>query len=198
MKATNNSNNNNITFCGLVSGYQGAGNTATPDNAAQAVAEALHTLSVETEVNPAVCVYHTDWGCPVGGEPVGAFILDAPADDTLKICEDLRVALKQSTLTVCLPEKGAKTVGFTAQVEGDLREMGAKWQVAAAAKMAATGTYVSCGIAAEAEGCLTISAEANPQFTPDLQVWKGVVEEICAEIGAEPTFKEGGFNYLHD
>lgn len=196
MTQTKNSNNNNI-FCGLVAGYQGAGNTATPENAAQAVAEALSSLGVQTEVQPAVCVYHTDWGCPQGGEPVGAFILDAPAEETLKICEDLRVTLKQSTLTVCLPEKGAKTLGFTAQVNGDLREVGAKWQAAAAAKMAATGTYVSCGIA-ETEGRLIISAEANPQFTPDLMVWKEIVEAICAEIGAEPTFKEVGFNYLHD
>ena len=81
MKKTNNSN---IIFCGLIAGYQGQGNTATPENAAQAVAEALHTLGVETEVKPAVCVYHTDWGCPVGGEPVGAFVLDAPAEETLE------------------------------------------------------------------------------------------------------------------
>ena len=190
-------NNSNIIFCGLVAGYQGAGNTATPENAAQAVSKALNALGVETEVQPAVCVYHTDWGCPIGGEPVGAFILDASADETLNICEDLRVALKQSTLTVCLPEKGAKTVGFTAQVDGNLREVGAKWQEIAAAKMAATGTYVSCGIA-ESEGRLIISAEANPQFTPDLQVWKEIVKEICTEIGTEPIFKEVGFNYLHD
>lgn len=195
MTQTNNSNN---IFCGLVSGYQGPGNTATPENAAQAVAEALSSLGVQTEVQPAVCVYHTDWGCPTGGEPVGAFILDAPAEETLKICEDLRVTLKQSTLTVCLPEKGAKTLGFTAQVDGDLREVGAKWQEVAAAEMAATGTYVSCGIAAKSEGRLIISAEANPQFTPDIEVWRKIVEKICAEIGAEPTFKEVGFNYLHD
>ena len=194
---TTNRQSNNI-FCGLISGYQGEGNTATPENAAKAVAEALSSLGVQTEVQPAVCVYHTDWGCPTGGEPVGAFELNAPAEETLKICEDLRVTLKQSTLTVCLPEKGAKTLGFTAQVQGDLREVGAKWQEAAAAKMAATGTYVSCGIAKGGDA-LIISAEANPQFTPDLQVWKEVVEEICAEVGAEePTFKEVGFNYLHD
>lgn len=189
--------NSNIVFCGLISGYQGAGNTATPENAAQAVSNALHTLGVETEVKPAVCVYHTDWGCPTGGEPVGAFILDTPTEKTLKICEDLRVTLKQSTLTVCLPDKGAKTLGFTAQVDGDLKAVGAKWQAAAAAKMATTGTYVSCGIA-KSEGRLIISAEANPQFTPDLMVWKEIVEAICTEIGAEPTFKEVGFNYLHD
>lgn len=187
----------NVIFCGLVAGYQGEGNTATPDNAALSVAEALSSLGVQTEVKPAVCVYHTDWGCPIGGEPVGAFVMNAPADETLKICEDLRVTLKQSTLTVCLPDKGTKTVGFTAHIYGDLQEVGSQWQIAAAAKMKTTGTYVSCGIA-ESEGRLIISAEANPQFTPDLQVWKEIVEQICAEIGTEPTFKEVGFNYLHD
>ncbi len=190
------SNSNNI-FCGLVAGYQGEGNTATPENAAKAVSNALHALGVSTDVNPAVCVYHTDWGCPIGGEPVGAFVLDAPAEETLEVCENLRVALKQSTLTVCLSDKGDKTIGFTAQVDGDLKAVGAKWQAAAAAEMAATGTYVSCGIA-ESEGRLIISAEANPQFTPDIEVWRKIVEKICAEIGAEPTFREVGFNYLHD
>lgn len=187
----------NVVFCGLVSGYQGEGNTATPQNAAVAVADTLRQLGVKISVSPAVCVYHTDWGCPQGGEPVGAFIMNAPAKRILQVCEDLRVALKQSTLSVSIPNHGAVTLGFTAQVRGDLLEIGAKWQEAAAAKMAEIGTYVSCGIADNGDGLLTISAEANPEFVQDLETWGNIVRCICKKIGAKPRFDEAYFNYLH-
>lgn len=191
-------NNSNIIFCGLVSGYQGEGNTATPENASLAVAEALCALGAEVEVKPAVCVYHTDWGCPTGGEPVGAFVLDASADETLELCEKLRVSLKQSTLSVSLSDKGQETLGFRAEVEGkNLKEVGAMWQEAADEQMKATGTYVSCGIAETAEG-LVVSAEANPEFVKDLDAWKEIVEVICQKIGATPVFEATRFNYLHD
>lgn len=183
-------------FCGLVSGYQGEGNTATPENAAQAVAEALCALGAEVKVKPAVCVYHTDWGCPTGGEPVGAFALNnLSSNEILELCEKLRVSLKQSTLSVSLSDKGQETLGFTAQAEGNLREVGAKWQEAADEQMKATGTYVSCGIAETAEG-LVVSAEANPEFVKDLDAWQKVVEVICQKIGATPVFEATRFNYL--
>ena len=186
----------NVVFCGLVSGYQGEGNTATPWNAAEAVAEALHQLGEKISVSPAVCVYHTDWGCPQGGEPVGAFVMNAPAQKILQVCEGLRKELKQSTLSVSIPNHGAVTLGFTAQVQGDLLEIGAKWQEAAAAKMLETGTYVSCGIADNGDGSLTISAEANPEFVSDLETWGNIVRCICQKIGAKPQFDEAYFNYL--
>lgn len=186
----------NVVFCGLVAGYQGVGNTATPQNAAEAVSEALIKLGVYVSVSPAVCVYHTDWGCPQGGEPVGAFVMNAPAKRILEVCEDLRQALKQSTLSVSIPNHGNVTLGFIAQVKGDLLEIGAKWQEAAAAKMAETGTYVSCGIVNNGDGSLTISAEANPEFVQDLETWGNIVRSICKQIGAKPQFDEAYFNYL--
>lgn len=186
----------NVVFCGLVAGYQGVGNTATPQNAAEAVSEALTQLGAKVLVFPAVCVYHTDWGCPQGGEPVGAFVMNAPAKKILEVCEDLRQALKQTTLSVSIPNHGNVTLGFIAQVKGDLLEIGAKWQEAAAAKMAETGTYVSCGIVNNGDGSLTISAEANPEFVQDLETWGNIVRSICKQIGAKPQFDEAYFNYL--
>ena len=188
-----------MVYCGLVSGYQGEGNTATPENAAEAVANALQSLGAEAvTVVPAVCVYHTDWGCPKGGEPVGAFMLQGNPEGILTLAEKLRVALKQSTLSVGLPEVGTPTVGFAAEVQGDLREIGALWQEAAAEQFAATGTYVSCGIAETGDGQLLISAEANPAFVQDFAAWQAIVATICEKIGAQPRFEQIGFNYLRD
>ena len=183
----------NLIFCGLVSGYQGENNTATPENAAEAVSTALGR-----EVLPGVCVYHTDWGCPKGGEPVGAYRAFGPAAEILAEAEKLRKELKQTTLSVGLPGVGQTTVGFEAVAHMPLLEVGAKWQEAAARYFAELGTYVSCGMAQDGND-IVISAEANPAFVQDLDAWKRIVENICAKIGAENlTFNEVGFNYLKD
>ena len=189
----------NLIFCGLVSGYQGEGNTATPQNAASAVSLALHQLGVDVSVRPAVCVYHTDWGCPQSGEPVGAFILSGEKTSILAVANALRQNLKQSTLSVGFPEKNEyQTIGFVAKTIGEIREIGSLWQKSAAQQMGITGTYVSCGIADNGDGTVTISAEANPSFVQDLESWRKIVETICAEVGAEPCFATVGFNYLRD
>lgn len=195
MANVQNSNNmvSNLIFCGLVAGYQGEGNTATPANAAEAVSAALGR-----EVLPGVCVYHTDWGCPTGGEPVGAYRAIGSAESILAEAEKLRKELKQTTLSVGLPGTGVPTIGFEAVAHCPLLEAGAKWQEAAARHMQEAGTYVSCGMAEQGDD-VVISAEANPAFVQDLNAWKEIVEKICAEIGAEePTFSEVGFNYLKD
>lgn len=194
MATQKNSNvSSNLIFCGLVPGYQGKGNTATPANAAKAVSTVLGR-----KVLPGVCVYHTDWGCPVGGEPVGAYRAEGTPSEILNEAEKLRKDLKQSTLSVALPETGEPTVGFTAVAHAPLLEVGAKWQEAAARHMAVTGTYVSCGIAELGDETI-ISAEANPAFVPDREAWKEIVKNICSEIGAEKlAFSEVGFNYLKD
>ena len=183
----------NLIYCGLVPGYQGEGNQATPQNAAEAVSAALGR-----PVFPGVCVYHTDWGCPVGGEPVGAYRTEGTATEILDEAEKLRKDLKQTTLSVGLPGYGQSTIGFEAVAHMPLLEAGAKWQEAAARYMSETGTYVSCGMAEQGDEII-ISAEANPAFVQDLEAWKRIVENICAEIGAENvTFNEVGFNYLKD
>lgn len=185
----------NLVYCGLVPGYQGENNVATPQNAAVAVSAALGSRH---EVFPAVCVYHTDWGCPLGGEPVGAYCAEGTPEQILAEAEKLRQDLKQTTLSVGLPEYGETTVGFEAVAHMPLQEVGAKWQEAAARHFAEQGTYVSCGMAEQGDEVI-ISAEANPAFVSDREAWKKIVESICAEIGAEaPSFAEVGFNYLKD
>ena len=194
MANLNNSNVvSNLVYCGLVAGYQGENNTATPQNAAEAVSAALGR-----PVFPGVCVYHTDWGCPLGGEPVGAYRAQGTPAEILAEAEKLRKNLRQSTLSVGLPGYGQSTVGFTAVAHMPLLEAGAKWQGAAARYMSETGTYVSCGMTQTGDEII-ISAEANPAFVSDREAWKSIVESICAEIGAEaPSFAEVGFNYLKD
>ena len=195
MANLNNSNMvvSNLVYCGLVPGYQGEGNTATPANAAEAVSAALGRPAA-----PAVCVYHTDWGCPLGGEPVGAYRAEGTPEEILNEANKLRQDLKQTTLSVGLSGVGETTVGFEAVAHMPLQEVGAKWQEAAARYMATTGTYVSCGMAEQGDEVI-ISAEANPAFVQDRVTWKKIVESICAEIGAEElTFNEVGFNYLKD
>ena len=183
----------NLIYCGLVAGYQGEGNRATPQNAAEAVSSALGR-----PVFPGVCVYHTDWGCPKGGEPVGAYRAEGSSMEILAEAEKLRKDLKQTTLSVGLQGCGETTIGFEAKVHMSLLEAGANWQEAAARYMVTTGTYVSCGMAEQGDEII-ISAEANPAFVQDLDAWKKIVENICAEIGAENlTFNEVGFNYLKD
>ena len=198
MKCANNSNAmvvSSMVYCGLVSGYQGENNTATPQNAAEAVYAALRGAR---KVYPAVCVYHTDWGCPKGGEPVGAYIASGSPEEILHEAEKLRRDLKQTTLSVGLPEVGVATIGFVATAHLPLLVVGDLWQKSAARLFAETGTYVSCGMA-EVNGVIHISAEANPAFVQDLVTWKGIVETICREVGADaPSFSEVGFNYLKD
>ena len=185
----------NLVYCGLVSGYQGENNTATPQNAAAAVRAAL---GGEQTVYPAVCIYHTDWGCPLGGEPVGAYRAQGTPAEILAKAEKLRKDLKQTTLSVALPVVGDATIGFEAIAHMPLLEAGAKWQKAAARFFTEQGTYVSCGMAQIGDD-IVISAEANPAFVSDREAWKKIVENICAEIGAEaPSFAEVGFNYLKD
>ena len=182
--------NSNLIFCGVVSGYQGE-TSVTPNDAAKAVNELLATA----EVFPGVCVYHTDWGCPVGGEPVGAFTL--PEEIAITECEKLRVQLQQSTLAVALQSAGIPTIGFTAEATGKLPEIGKKWQEAAAKIMATTGIYVSCGIADE-DDKLVISAEANPEFVKDFEAWQKAVCDVCALVGGttSPVFAATKLNYL--
>ena len=180
MKCANNSNAmvvSSMVYCGLVSGYQGENNTATPQNAAEAVYAA---------------------GCPKGGEPVGAYIASGTPEEILDEAEKLRRDLKQTTLSVGLPEVGVATIGFVATAHLPLLVVGDLWQKSAARLFAETGTYVSCGMA-EVNGVIHISAEANPAFVQDLVTWKSIVETICREVGADaPSFTEVGFNYLKD
>ena len=192
MTTKNVSNISNFVFCGVVAGYDNE-NSVQPEAAARLVSNSLNSLGIDAVVFPAVCVYHTDWGCPVGGEAVGAFQL--PEATALEVCDKLRKELHQSTLSVCLPTVGTKTIGFVAEIGGDLRAVGAKWQEIAAKKMQETGIYVSCGITDNA-GRLTISAEANPEFVSDTENWKKVVKDICRQLGTSPSFSAVCYNYL--
>lgn len=193
MKNLSQSNIKNLVFLGLVPGYQGSSNKSTPEVAASAIAAV-----VDRRVYPSVCIYHTDWGCPVGGEPVGAFevIFDGGAEELEKL-DGYRRAFQQSTLSVPMKE-GEETIGFIAEVEGDLSTVGRKWQHAAAVAMEAGHPYVSCGIAEIADGRLLVEAEANPEFVQNLDEWEKTAKQICCEIGVEPQFFEVGFNYLKD
>lgn len=69
---------------------------------------------VSAILSTSVTVYHTDWGCPVGGEEtvtlVGeanpAFTVDMTAwkEAVIAIVKELKVALKQSTIVVTFSE----------------------------------------------------------------------------------------------
>ena len=67
-------------------------------------------IYVSAVVKPAAAVYHTDWGCPVGGEAVveiaGAanpqFVqdLDAWKEAVIRLAQKLKIELKQTTLSI--------------------------------------------------------------------------------------------------
>ena len=189
-------NNSSVVCCGLVAGYQGEGNKATPENAASAVTLALQELGIVLVAGPAVCVYRTEWGCPVGGEPVGSFRFNGDPSQWLPKMDELRQKLSQTTLSVSIEDHGVPTIGFETHIEGDLLEIGKAWQEAAS-EVATADTYVSCGITLTCCGELLISAEANPEFVKDLDEWQNVAKAICKKIGANsPAFYRVGFNYL--
>ncbi len=174
-----------LIFCGVVAGYQGEDNTVTPELAAKIVAKELSEMGITRNVLPAVSVYHTDWGCPVGGEPVGAFKLKRISVRSIVMAEKLRKKLKQSTLTVAGTSIGTPSIGFVAKTAGYLREVAKIWQNKAAELMCKKGVYVSCGMADNGDGTITISAEANPLFTNSLMLWREVAEELLDTINAE-------------
>jgi hypothetical protein len=152
-------------------------------------------------VFPGRVVYHADWGCPVGGEVVGAVFAEGDHATLVSRFEAVRTALKQTTLSVATePGIGEATTGFIADLgEGDLSTVATRWQEVAAECFGVTGTYVSGGVF-EIGGRVFAMAEGNPAFVTDIEAWKGIVSEVVGAVdsGAKPVFRAVGFNYLKE
>lgn len=197
MAAVNDSNNimSSLIFCGVDRRCVGDDVLLTPDEAADAVQA---VLGWRHKVHPAVCVYHTGWGCAKGGDPAGAYRSIGYPEEILLEADELRKSLKQSTLCVGLSGNGEPTVGFTALSHLPLREIAEDWQEVAAQVMHTKGVYVSCGMA-EVGRVVVISAEANPQLVRYEEPWREAVKEICTKVGAEYLgFIKVGYNCLKD
>lgn len=189
-----------LIFCGIIPGYM-EDYQVRPEEAQRIVAKILSKVIGKEKIPkilPAVVIYHTDWGCPVGGEGAGAFQLDdCPA--AIEVAERLRKRLKQTTLTVPNRTEGKPTIGFTAKAYGELKNIARLWQIKAAELMKERGYYISCGMADNGDGTITISAEANPIFCSSFSQWQEIAEELLKTVNASViAFEEVYFKYLSD
>jgi hypothetical protein len=188
-----------VVFSGVNPGYMGEEVAVTNSTrAAELVTSATTEVGITARVYPGRVVYHTDWGCPQGGEACAAVLADGEAGPLVPRFDNLRRLLRQTTLSVAAEGGGTPTIGFTADIgEGDLDEVARLWQVVAAEKFVATGTYVSGGVFA-AEGRVFAAAEANPAFVSDRETWADIVRQVTSAVSptAEVTFREVGFTYL--
>lgn len=188
-----------IAFAGVNPGYLGEEVAVTSSSrAAELVTSVIAEVGITGRVFPGRVVYHTDWGCPVGGEACAAVLAEGDAAGLVPRFDTLRRTLRQTTLSVAAEGVGTTTIGFTADLgAGDLDEAARRWQTVAAEQFAATGTYVSGGVFA-AEGRVFASAEANPAFVKDLGAWADIVRQVVTTVApaAEVDFREVGFAYL--
>ncbi len=186
-----------IAAVGVNVGYQGESVAVTdPAEAVRMVREYLG--SAPAAVHPARTVYHTDWGCPIGGEAAAAVFTSVNDRSAVVLFEQCREAFDQTTVSVATESVGEPTVGFIADLgKGDLDEISTRWQQMAAERFTATGTYVS-GLVLEIDGEIFAMAEANPAFVKDIDAWREIVGQVVRAVDttALPVFREVGFNYL--
>jgi len=99
---------------------EGYGHNNEAQNPTQVVATEWQKIAAEhfsetgryisAVISPSVVVYHTEWGCPVGGEttvdisgsanPEFVHNIEEWRLDVLKVAKELKKVLKQSTLVV--------------------------------------------------------------------------------------------------
>ena len=205
-------NQTSTMFTGVNVGYQGEQVTITdPAQAVQIVTAKLAEKDPHLDnykVSPGVVVYNTDWGCPVGGEVVASVNSQGSADQAIQDTAFLRQELQQSTIGVASTgdDNGIPSVGFQVEVpKGDmtLQEIGKIFQDSSKAVLDADSyPYVGAGIYETGKGTFVIQGEANPVFTPDMEVWKERASKVFANVAKEtraeitPSFRDVNYSYL--
>ena len=108
---------------GVVAGYN-TSNRTKPEEAASIIAKVWQEeaakrmekseIYISAIIAPAAAVYHTDWGCPVGGEAVATvtatrnpeFVSDDKLwrEEFVKVTNSVKERLEQATVTIELKE----------------------------------------------------------------------------------------------
>ena len=186
-------------FAGVNAGYQGENVAIKDRDEALKIGTKAITSAVngDVQVLPAVVVYHTGWGCPIGGE-VGVCVSDYSGSLLGKPTEwgaptingeadAVRKVLNQTTVTVGyygdkVPVGARGTVAAIANVQGvGLNELAAFWQEEAFKHFEATGTYPSLFMCEEEDGSINICGDANSDFVKPL-AWMEAIKTVGAAV----------------
>ncbi|MHA1574561.1 MAG: hypothetical protein ACTSXL_00205 [Alphaproteobacteria bacterium] len=175
------------TFLGVNKGYEGDKMEVQESN----MAVNLIKQQTDIEVLPGVVVYNEEWGCPKGGEPIGALSFNKKEEAV-----SLKDFFKQQTLAVPSLGEGKETLGFKAEIKYDLKDISKKWQEVAKNVFDKKGVYISCGMYS-AKDNIYVEAQANPEFVKNLKEWKEISMEILNKLNFNKIkFIETQLTYL--
>lgn len=190
-------------FVGVNSGY--CGDDITIKSPSDAVLKINNIVTFTADVYAGYAIYSTDYGCPNGGEPIGAVFSRAVNKNDWVKFNHLRKKLKQTSLAIVSESsnQGIETDSFTICLgKGDLEQLAIKWQILAQ-NQKNRGKLFICGAIYIRNDLIYAQAEVNPNkessnFINDVTKWKADAISLMAELSKNQSleFRKVGFRYL--